>query len=159
MLILSLFAVVMSQVGLYRWRQWHRRSYTLVTLVGLWLIPAGVSLFAASVLRFQLTWIAFSAATIWQIKQSRRKPLDAATPRRVYRWFLTVHKVCYFMGCAGYGGLLVGMMGLASVLPEFFVTIPMYCLTYGLYFGVLSRDCAEYCTDTISVTLGTVLLC
>jgi hypothetical protein len=153
-LMLSLFTVIMSQVGLYRWRQWHRRSYTLVTLFGLWLIPIAISYFATNVIRFQLIWLAFSVATILQIRKSRRTPLDAATPRQVYRWFLTVHKVCYFMGSAGYLGLLLGMMGLATLLPDSIAVLPVYLLTYGLYFGVLSRDCAEYCTDTISVTLG-----
>ena len=35
----TLTALVLVQVGLYRWRQWHRQSYMQVTLLGLWSMP------------------------------------------------------------------------------------------------------------------------
>lgn len=40
-----LFTVIFAQSALVHWRKSHRRSYELVTLIGLWLIPPIISLF------------------------------------------------------------------------------------------------------------------
>ena len=40
-----LFTVIFAQSALVHWRKAHRRSYELVTLIGLWLIPPVISLF------------------------------------------------------------------------------------------------------------------
>ena len=39
-----MFVMIFAQSALVNWRKRHRRSYELVTLVGLWLIPPIISL-------------------------------------------------------------------------------------------------------------------
>ena len=41
---LVLFSMFFAQMGLFLWRKKHKRSYELVTLLGLWLIPPIMSL-------------------------------------------------------------------------------------------------------------------
>ncbi len=72
----------------------------------------------------------------------------------MYRWFLAVHKVCFFVGTVGCLGLVLDMLGLVEVLPPAIAVAPFFLLFYGLYFGVLSRDCAEWSAETISLNLG-----
>jgi RING finger protein 121 len=40
-----LFTVIFAQSALVHWRKAHRRSYELVTLIGLWLVPPIFSIF------------------------------------------------------------------------------------------------------------------
>jgi len=39
-----MFVMIFAQSALVNWRKRHRRSYELVTLVGLWLVPPVISL-------------------------------------------------------------------------------------------------------------------
>ena len=38
-----LIVMVVAQSALVRWRKKHQRSYDLVTLIGLWMVPAAIS--------------------------------------------------------------------------------------------------------------------
>lgn len=40
-----LFVVVFAQSGLVHWRKKHKRSYELVTLIGMWIVPPIISIF------------------------------------------------------------------------------------------------------------------
>ena len=68
--------------------------------------------------------------------------LHKDTPRKVYSWFLRVHKVCYTL--AGISIYLIFIMPSVAVVIIF----------VSLYFGVLGRDCAEICAQRISATIG-----
>lgn len=65
----------------FRWRMWHRRSYNLVTLLGLWLIPCALCVYAQS-WRFVCVWSLYTAGTLWHIRLARAVPLDKSTPRQ-----------------------------------------------------------------------------
>lgn len=59
---------------------------------------------------------------------------------------------------AGYILLLVGIFG-AGIAPQQPLLNPGFALTllwYGLYFGILTRDCAEVASDRIASRLGGV---
>ena len=72
----------------------------------------------------------------------------------MYRWFLYSHNVFHFIGLTGYVLFVLEIMGFAVLLPESLLPVPLLLVSYGLYFGVLSRDCAEWTADTMNVTLG-----
>jgi hypothetical protein len=40
-----LFVVVFAQSALVHWRKKHKRSYELVTLIGMWIVPPIISIF------------------------------------------------------------------------------------------------------------------
>jgi RING finger protein 121 len=40
-----LFVVVLAQSVLVHWRKTHKRSYELVTLIGMWIVPPIISIF------------------------------------------------------------------------------------------------------------------
>jgi RING finger protein 121 len=40
-----LFVVVFAQSALVHWRKTHKRSYELVTLIGMWIVPPIISIF------------------------------------------------------------------------------------------------------------------
>jgi hypothetical protein len=51
-----LFVMIGAQSALVRWRKAHRRSYELVTLIGLWLVPPVISV-QLLYWRFILVWM------------------------------------------------------------------------------------------------------
>jgi hypothetical protein len=57
-----LFVMIASQSALVRWRTRHRRSYDLVTLLGLWLVPAIMSV-QLHFWRFLVVWICYTLVT------------------------------------------------------------------------------------------------
>ncbi len=82
-------------------------------------------------------------------------------PRLVYRWFLLIYQGTYTLGIVGYLILLLIFTGLGLLLPfkpdtvmEFGVTM----VFYGVYYGVLGRDCAELCVDFMAASM-TVSVC
>ena len=84
--------------------------------------------------------------------QATSRPLPKDAPRTVYRFFLTVHQATTAAGMAGYLMVLTDILGLGGVFwsPVWALTI----LFYGLYFGVLGRDCAEVAAERMTATMG-----
>lgn len=82
-------------------------------------------------------------------------PLTCPRNRRVYRWFVGVYRLCYFLACLGFVVVLMQLFNVRAVLflPEVLVDVAVISLFFGLYFGVLTRDCAEMCTGRIAATL------
>jgi len=149
--------MVAAQVLLYFWRKKHPRSYQLVTLLGLWLIPPVLS-YELSFWRFVVVWIIFSGVTGYLVYQSSRRPIvEKSTPRLVYGWFLVLHNLCVGMGTGGYVLVAMDVLGVGPVLlhplgvPK---DLGFMLLFYGLYFGVLARDCAEMCADRMVNSMG-----
>lgn len=147
-----------AQSGLFWWKQRHPHSFQEVTLVGLWLFPLALSLYRLW-WRFLLFSFVFSLSTGWQIWLATRKPLGTKTPQRVYNWFIGAYRACYITGVVGYLLMLaeviwarpLGEFGKHYLMPGGFLT-----LFYGMYFGVLGRDCAEVCAERMSNTIGYV---
>ena len=67
---------------------------------------------------------------------------------QVYSYFLGVYKVSVAVGVAGYALVILEIAGGGVFLRSAFTPLfPFMLLWYGLYFGVLGRDCAEVAAD------------
>jgi RING finger protein 121 len=156
--ILVLYSMLLlmlgAQAGLFYWKSKHKRSYELVTLTGLWLMPAIFSL-QLHFWRFLLAWAAYTAATGALLRLCiGKRTITPSTPGKIYSWFLAVHKVSSLVGVCGYALLVLELLGvtalLEGVLPRGTAFILLW---YGLYFGILNRDCAEVASDRIAAGL------
>jgi RING finger protein 121 len=84
-----------------------------------------------------------------------RALVDHTTPRRVYAWFLGVFAVSRAIGVAGYVMVLLEVFGAAPLLALVFPPgTSLTLLFYGLYFGILTRDCAELAAESMALLLG-----
>ena len=147
-----------------------------MTLLGLWLVPVVISLYF-HFWRFVGVWVLFSGVTGYVLYTCISKRIDRATPRRVsthgchllspsstsilavpaaslllpvqvYSYFLGIYKVSVGVGIAGYALLVLEFCGIGTFLrPALAPTACLMLLWYGLYFGVLGRDCAEVAAD------------
>lgn len=74
---------------------------------------------------------------------------------QVYTFFLGVYRASKVVGVLGYCLVLAEVFGLGPllhfVLPR---DLPIDLVWYGLYFGILGRDCAQVATDSLSARLG-----
>ena len=76
--------------------------------------------------------------------------------RIVYRWFLTIYQVSYVLGILGYIVLLVVFSGLGLLLPanpDVILEFGVVLIFYGVYYGVMGRDCAEVCVDYMAAAM------
>lgn len=77
--------------------------------------------------------------------------------RIVYKWFYLIYKACCFLGLAGYFltmATLVGFPIIFGIKPYIFLDMATLVIFYGLYYGVLGRDVAEVCADTMASHIG-----
>ena len=77
--------------------------------------------------------------------------------RLVYKWFYNIHRVTYFLGIVGYliiMGTFLGINVLLYISPDTAMGAGVTIIFYGLYYGVLGRDCAEICTDKMAAKMG-----
>lgn len=150
---LGLFALTFmigAQIGVFWWKKRYPSSFLRVSLAVLWAVPAALSLYSGYV-RFIVIWLAFSVITGLVISMSSKKPLAKDTPRRVYRFFLWTCQGCYGMATLGYVMVLLELFFLPTTWLAY--TGIMLCF-YGLYLGVLTRDCAEVCAERMASTMG-----
>lgn len=70
---------------------------------------------------------------------------------QVYLFFLVVYRISRALGLAGYALLLINAMNGGAVGAAFHLPKDAFLdlLWYGLYFGVLGRDCAEVASDSM----------
>ncbi|GLC38944.1 hypothetical protein PLESTB_000464200 [Pleodorina starrii] len=156
--IMLLYGIMILMVGaqtaLFMWKKRHRKSYELVTLLGLWLMPALFSLHL-HFWRFLLIWAVYSAITCRLLWTCTRKKLARTTPRQVYTFFLGAYKASKVMGVAGYCLVLAEVFGMGPLLHLLLPRdLPIDLVWYGLYFGILGRDCAQVASDSLSARLG-----
>lgn len=81
--------------------------------------------------------------------------------RLVYKWFYFIYKLSYVLGIIGYILVLFTFFGLNIILnvkPHIWMDWGMLFLFYGLYFGVLGRDVAEICADTMASHIGVCVI-
>lgn len=150
----TLFLMIGAQMGLFLWKKRHQKSYDLVTLIGLWIMPA---LFCVQLkfYRFLLIWFLYTCITAYLLRQCTAPKMDSSTPRRVYSWFLGVYRVSKVMGIVGYILLVVEGTGAGVFLRTFLPKdIALDMLWYGLYFGVLGRDCAEVASNRMASSVS-----
>lgn len=68
-----------------------------------------------------------------------------------------MHRVTYAVGIIGYAiimGTFFGLNLLLLISPEIAMSAGVTIIFYGLYFGVLGRDCAELCTEKMAAKIG-----
>ncbi|XP_022672636.1 RING finger protein 121-like [Varroa jacobsoni] len=149
-------AVIVTQILIVFWKEWHYSSYRQFTMWGLWGIPCIVSIHSGY-WRFVFVWTIFSAITGLIMRMAFRKPIARTTPRWVYKWFYAVHLQSVGLGVLGYMVLLSALLGFS---PLFLMSLETAFGTgfliffYGTYYGVLGRDIAEVVTNKMAATIG-----
>jgi len=156
-MVLVMFGTLfIGQIVLFIWRKKHPRSYNAATLLGMWLIPLGYSIYLSHS-RFITVWLLYSLVTGVICRKASRRPLDRWTPRVVYNYFLKVFKITYGVGIAGYTFFVLAFFGLPAMFmikPETWLDLAILLLFYGVYFGVITKDIADMCTDRMASTIG-----
>ncbi|KAK0417674.1 hypothetical protein QR680_013142 [Steinernema hermaphroditum] len=140
MFLILIVTLVVAQIALVQWKKRHFRSYQLVTLVGMWLVPFFICVHRGWT-RFLLTW----------------PHVSGGTPRFVYKWFLFLHKMSYVLGIVGYLLIVGALMGLHFLIgwkANELLDMGILFMFYGLYYGVLGRDFAHICTDRLACKIG-----
>ena len=67
------------------------------------------------------------------------------------------YKVSYALGIIGYIGIVFTILGLNMLIlvrSKDALDFSILTFFYGLYFGVVSRDFAEVCSDTMAAHIG-----
>jgi RING finger protein 121/175 len=104
---LVIFVMLAAQSALVAWRKRHRRSYDLVTLVGLWSIPPIIALYLGF-WRFLAIWSLYSGITgNFLYRCAYARSTDKKLPKKVYRWFFSTFKASVAVGVIGYALLLI----------------------------------------------------
>uniref|UniRef100_A0A663M356 Ring finger protein 121 n=2 Tax=Athene cunicularia TaxID=194338 RepID=A0A663M356_ATHCN len=156
MVLILIATLVVAQLLLVQWKQRHPRSYNMVTLFQMWVVPLYFTI-KLYWWRFLVIWVLFSAVTAFVTFRATRKPLVQTTPRLVYKWFLLIYKISYATGIVGYMTVMFTLFGLNllfRIKPEDAMDFGIALLFYGLYYGVLERDFAEMCADYMASTIG-----
>ncbi|KAM7168695.1 LOW QUALITY PROTEIN: RING finger protein 175 [Macrochelys suwanniensis] len=154
MVLIFSATLVVAQIVLVQWKQRHCRSYNLVTLLQMWVVPLYFTI-KRYWWRFVM-WGMFSVITSYIIFRATRKSLSGRTPRLVYK-FLLIYKLSYAIGIVGYLAIMFTMFGLNlffRIKTEDSMDFGVILLFYGLYYGVMGKDFADICSDYIASTIG-----
>uniref|UniRef100_A0A8C7E1V4 Ring finger protein 121 n=1 Tax=Naja naja TaxID=35670 RepID=A0A8C7E1V4_NAJNA len=111
MVLILIATLVVAQLLLVQWKQRHPRSYNMVTLFQMWVVPLYFTV-KLHWWRFLGIWVFFSAITAFVTFRATRKPLVQTTPRLVYKWFLLIYKISYATGIVGYMAVMFTLFGL-----------------------------------------------
>ncbi|XP_028377820.1 RING finger protein 175 [Phyllostomus discolor] len=156
MILIFFSTLIVAQIVLVQWRQRHGRSYNLVTLLQMWVVPLYFTI-KLYWWRFLSMWGMFSVITSYILFRATRKPLSGRTPRLVYKWFLLIYKLSYAFGVVGYLAIIFTMSGLHllfKVKARDSMDFGIVSLFYGLYYGIMGRDFAEICSEYMASTIG-----
>uniref|UniRef100_A0A667GMY5 Ring finger protein 175 n=1 Tax=Lynx canadensis TaxID=61383 RepID=A0A667GMY5_LYNCA len=157
MILIFLCALVIAQIVLVQWRQRHGRSYNLVTLLQMWVVPLYFTI-KLYWWRFLSMWGMFSVITSYVLFRATRKPLSGEHQGTlVYKWFLLIYKLSYAFGVVGYLAIMFTMCGFNlffKIKARDSMDFGIVSLFYGLYYGVMGRDFAEICSDYMASTIG-----
>jgi len=158
-MVLVMFGTLFAaQILLFMWQKRSKRTYNLATLIGMLVIPVCYSVYF-SFNRFLFIWLIYAIITSIICRKASRKPLDRWTPRVVYGYFLKVFKLTYALGTGGYLCFIFAFFGFPQMLliaPEIWLDFSILLLFYGVYFGVITKDIADVCTDRMASTIGYV---
>ena len=134
--------VVVSQWFLNYWKKKHFRSYHIVTLASLFLVPFFLS-WQLGYWRMIGCWFIFVLLNGYVLHRANEIPIRPSTPRFIYLWFYSGYYLSSFTGLTGYILVLVAVFLSGSGLEQYLVPSGLMFLFYGTYFGVLLRDLAE----------------
>ena len=154
-LLILLVVMIAGQMGIFWWKKNYYRSFQNVTLICLFVFPMLMSIYHYW-WRFVFFSSVFSGVTAYYVRMATRVPLDVQAPRKVYVWFHRVYTFCLSAGFFGYFLLMLELTGLRVVLMlhGLIAELAIMSLFYGLYFGVLGRDVAEYCSHVMNQSMG-----
>nr|XP_032522965.1 RING finger protein 121 [Danaus plexippus plexippus] len=156
MIFVLIGSLVVAQIIVSQWKQRHYRSYSVFTMVAMWSIPVILSV-KEGWIRFIMFWLIFTSCTGLVIWKSSLKPMSASTPRLVYKWFYFLYKASCCVGVFGYIVMILTLMSVNTFFgskPQVWLDLALMCLFYGLYFGTLGRDVADYCSDKMATSIG-----
>ncbi|KTF87996.1 hypothetical protein cypCar_00015773 [Cyprinus carpio] len=135
MVLILIATLVVAQIVLVQWKQRHCRSYNMVTLLQMWVVPLYFTI--------KLYWWRFLST--WGMM--------------VYKWFLLIYKLSYAVGVIGYLAIMFTMFGFniffsrnVSVIVCFFsVCLLQYYNMGGMPSRNLSNDMCAVCGQKIFV--------
>ncbi|XP_066257203.1 E3 ubiquitin ligase Rnf121 [Euwallacea similis] len=156
MILILFVTLLLAQVALIEWKRRYYRSYSIATLLGMWIVPVGICL-RHLWWRFVFIWLLFSCITGLIFRKAMQKPLQGTTPRLVYKWFFLLYKLSYILGIVGYILMMVNLLILYLVFDvksHDWMDIAVQFIFYGLYYGVLGRDISEICADKMASHIG-----
>ncbi|KAF6204956.1 hypothetical protein GE061_019123 [Apolygus lucorum] len=156
MILIIIVTIGVAQVLLVAWKTMHPKSYQLVTLAGMWLIPLGMSL-RNQWWSFIFLWLLFSCTSAFVVCKALENPIDGSTPRLVYKWFYFIYKSSYYSGIISYSMFMMTMVGanqIIDVRDETMMDTSILFLFYGLYYGVLGQDLAEISSEQMASHIG-----
>lgn len=156
MILILIVTLVVAQIALVEWKKRHYKSYSLVTLIAMWIIPLAYSI-KNLWWRFIFLWLLFSCITSLIVRKAVQRPLDGTTPRLVYKWFYLLYKLSYVLGVIGYVIMMATFFGLNLIFdakPSTWMDVAVLFVFYGLYYGVLGRDISEICADKMAAHIG-----
>jgi len=153
--LVILAVIVVSQFGLHHWKKKSFRSFQVTTLAGLWALPPGFGIYLHA-WKFLLLWLAFTVKTGGMIQLARADKMAKDVPRRVYTYFYNIYRLTYVMSVFGYVCILCNIFGLSFVfgVHQMIAQVGTLTMFYGLYFGVMARDCAELCAEYMASSVG-----
>uniref|UniRef100_A0A0N5B8P5 RING-type domain-containing protein n=1 Tax=Strongyloides papillosus TaxID=174720 RepID=A0A0N5B8P5_STREA len=155
-LIIFIIALIFFQLILIWWKAKNFKSYQLVSLLGLWAIPFFVAI-TKYWYRFIFTWVIFTVFNIYLYRKTSQPHISGKIPRLVYKWFLFLHKMSYFLGVVGYLIMMLTLLGLNTIFSlkaNDCLDAGILFLCYGLYYGVLIKDLAEITSEKMACKIG-----
>lgn len=156
MLLILFLTMIVVQVILFEWKRRSVRTYQMVTLFAMWIIPVVLSI-NNHYWRFIFFWLVFTCITGLVFRKAIENPIQKRTPRLVYKWFYFVYIFSYALGIIGYVvfiSTLLGVNFIFNVAPQSCMDSAVLLTFYGLYYGVLGRDIAEISSDKIASQVG-----
>ena len=155
-----ILVAVGTQAAVVQWKRVHPRSFNLLSLLGLWVVPPawvasrGVGALLTS--PFAWAWLLFSLLMAALIFAVRARTLDSATPGVVYGVLEAVYlqclAVCSFVGSAV--TVLFIAPPIAAALPEWCLNLLLGAGLWAVYFAVLVRDVTGVISETLTARLG-----
>jgi len=101
-------------------------------------------------------WVLFTIKTGQMIMLAKGEVMEKDVPKRVYAYFYNMYRFTYGLACSGYICILCNIFGLSFILRinEIVATVGTLFMFYGLYFGVMGRDCAELAAEFMASSIG-----
>jgi hypothetical protein len=132
---------LLSQAGIYAWKQYHSTSYVATASVGVWAGPVLYTIYHhLHNHRFIWIWLMFSSAAGYGLYAVRQKPLARHTPRLVYGMAYVCFHTCYGLALTGTVCMALDILGLSMVASSVtgldlfpFSWWSIYLLLYGKY--------------------------
>jgi RING finger protein 121 len=141
-----ILVVAVCQAGVFFWKRYHVASFNLLSLVAMWLIPAGWVLVQGDLhplhSPFLYVWLAFTLLMAALLAAVHQRTLAEATPGVVYGVLEQVYLQCMWVSSSVLTGIMVLVMvpPLGGLAPPWALSLFLGAGLYAVYFAVLARD-------------------